>query len=198
MSAIKLRNVALSHFARYGYEGASLSKIAEEVGIKKPTIYSHYKSKEDLFLSVVKYVFHLEKRQIFLYFQKEDKSDLKSKLEGFFDWFEAEFNLSDTTKFLLRMSYFPPPALRNEMFQLSTAFIDGMERLLYKMMKQHQIQGELNGINMKDAALAYLTLVDGVIVELLFAGTNRYKKRADVAFPIYWRGIHSINKEYLL
>lgn len=33
---------AVSHFAKEGFEGASLSKIAEEVGIKKPSIYAHY------------------------------------------------------------------------------------------------------------------------------------------------------------
>ena len=69
MSSKKIRDVALSHFAHFGYEGAALSKIAEEVGIKKPTIYAHYKGKDDLFLSVVQYVFQLERRRILAYFQ---------------------------------------------------------------------------------------------------------------------------------
>ena len=80
MSSKKIRDVALSHFANYGYEGASLSKIAEEVGIKKPTIYAHYKGKDDLFLSVVQYVFELERRRILEYFQSCKSMPLKKQI----------------------------------------------------------------------------------------------------------------------
>ncbi|MBD2807322.1 helix-turn-helix transcriptional regulator, partial [Xenorhabdus sp. ZM] len=45
MTANRIKAVALSHFARYGYEGTSLANIAQEVGIKKPSIYAHFKGK---------------------------------------------------------------------------------------------------------------------------------------------------------
>ena len=80
MSSKKIRDVALSHFAHFGYEGASLSKIAEEVGIKKPTIYAHYKGKDDLFLSVVQYVFQLERRRILAYFQSCEEHATQNKI----------------------------------------------------------------------------------------------------------------------
>lgn len=195
MSSVKIRDVALSHFAHYGYEGASLSKIAEEVGIKKPTIYSHYKGKDDLFLSVVKHVFNLERRRILYYFQMSEEKPLKAKLEGFFDWIEEGFNNADTTKFLLRVSFFPPPALLDQILYIVNSFIDRLQQLLIKLMNHHQKQGELINVNINEAALAYVTLVDGVLVELLFAGNNRYKQRVNAAFPIYWRGINTINKE---
>lgn len=78
MSSKKIRDVALSHFANFGYEGASLSKIAEGVGIKKPTIYSHYKGKDDLFLSVVHYVFQLERRRILEVFSNMYRDAIKN------------------------------------------------------------------------------------------------------------------------
>ena len=48
---------AADQFALHGFEGASLSKIREKVGVKNSTIMYHFKSKQGLYLAVTK---HLE------------------------------------------------------------------------------------------------------------------------------------------
>ena len=51
----KIFDVSLDLFSKKGYDSVSLREIAEEVGIRKSSIYSHYSSKEailmDIFLS---------------------------------------------------------------------------------------------------------------------------------------------------
>ncbi len=195
MSSKQIRDVALSHFANYGYEGAALSKIAEEVGIKKPTIYAHYKGKDDLFLSVVQYVFQLERRRILAYFQASEDMPLKAKLQGIFRWLEEGFTQSDTTKFLLRVSFFPPPALFNEVMSIVNPFLDGMQRNLIKLLKRATTQGEFHNPNTKAVAIAYLTLIDGVLVELLYGGNERYQTRVEAAWSIFWLGTKGKEEE---
>ena len=39
---------ALELFSKRGYEAVSLSEIAEEIGVSKPALYRHFKSKQDL------------------------------------------------------------------------------------------------------------------------------------------------------
>lgn len=56
MGANEIQAQAQILFAKYGYENTSLSFIAEESGVKKQTIYSHFKSKEDLFRAVAESV----------------------------------------------------------------------------------------------------------------------------------------------
>lgn len=44
---------ALTLFAKKGYEAVSVAQIADAVGIKAPSLYKHYKSKQDIFDAIL-------------------------------------------------------------------------------------------------------------------------------------------------
>ena len=49
----KILNEALTLFAEKGYSAVYVGEIADAVGIKTPSLYKHYKSKQDIFNSCV-------------------------------------------------------------------------------------------------------------------------------------------------
>ena len=49
----KILDAALTLFAENGYNGTSVEQIAKAVGIKAPSLYKHYKSKEDILNSLI-------------------------------------------------------------------------------------------------------------------------------------------------
>jgi AcrR family transcriptional regulator len=49
----RLLRSAAKVFARHGFHGASLEQVAEEAGFTKGAVYSNFKSKEDLFVSLL-------------------------------------------------------------------------------------------------------------------------------------------------
>ncbi len=49
----KILSAALSLFAENGYNGTSVEQIAEIVGIKAPSLYKHFKGKEDILNSLI-------------------------------------------------------------------------------------------------------------------------------------------------
>jgi len=53
----KILQVATTLFCELGYKGASVRKIASEVGIRESALYNHYKNKEEIFLEVAKNIF---------------------------------------------------------------------------------------------------------------------------------------------
>lgn len=53
MSANRIKEAALRLFALNGYEATTMREIGKEVGIRASTIYSHYDSKEQIFLEVI-------------------------------------------------------------------------------------------------------------------------------------------------
>lgn len=48
-----LTAIAINCFARYGYQGTSIDRIAREAGVTKGAIYHHFRSKEELLSAAV-------------------------------------------------------------------------------------------------------------------------------------------------
>ncbi|MEK0453360.1 MAG: hypothetical protein AGIKBDMD_01317 [Synergistaceae bacterium] len=53
-------HTALRLFAQDGYEAASVSDIAGELGITKGALYKHYKNKQDIFNSIVERMYQID------------------------------------------------------------------------------------------------------------------------------------------
>jgi len=51
-SADNICAVAVVHFSEHGYDASSLSDIAEQAGMRKASLYSHFAGKDALFLDV--------------------------------------------------------------------------------------------------------------------------------------------------
>lgn len=49
----KILSAALELFSKRGYEAVTVEQIARTVGIKAPSLYKHFKSKRDIFDSIV-------------------------------------------------------------------------------------------------------------------------------------------------
>ncbi|MFQ6332096.1 TetR/AcrR family transcriptional regulator [Nocardia sp. CWNU-33] len=53
LARAKIVGVAVEHFARYGYQGSSLARIAAEVGISQSGLLHHFSSKASLLQAVL-------------------------------------------------------------------------------------------------------------------------------------------------
>ena len=49
----RILHVALDLFSQNGYDAVSVAQIADAVGIKAPSLYKHFKSKQDIFDAII-------------------------------------------------------------------------------------------------------------------------------------------------
>ena len=63
----KILDAALTLFAENGYDGTSVEQIANIVGIKPPSLYKHYKGKEDILNALID-IAEVRYEEIILYF----------------------------------------------------------------------------------------------------------------------------------
>lgn len=57
---------ALKIASQYGLSGVSMSRIAEKLGIKKPSLYNHFKSKEEIISAMYQYLRDRSKEKLSL------------------------------------------------------------------------------------------------------------------------------------
>lgn len=189
MSAADIKQAALAHFAKNGYEGASLKHIADDCGIKKPSIYAHFSSKNDLFLQVLQDVFQRQEQSMVDYFLDHADWSLEQQLHGFLESRLQAYRLDDEVRFFLRMAFFPPSALYDEVMGLVYPLLDQQEENLSKLLAAGcPVHGRIIRYP-RNAAIAYMTLLDGIHLETVYGGEERALRRLVASWPVYWLGV---------
>lgn len=92
-------HAAKSHFARFGYNKASLEMIGSTAGVNKATLYYYFKSKEDLYVQVIEaesdtLVAHLHEQTSGLTLPNDKITQLLTSRIGFYQLNENLHQLS--------------------------------------------------------------------------------------------------------
>jgi AcrR family transcriptional regulator len=192
----QLKEAALRQFALNGYEGASLSSIANEVGIKKQSIYTYFKSKEELFIYSFNHSIEQEIQFIEHFFTvHKSKLSLEYLLYKFLTEYMNRYEKDKNTSFFIRTSYFPPNHLKELIIRESYQLTNQVEYLLESLFKEKS--DLLNGKFSADTTTAaYLTILDGLFVEMLYGGkSERLQKRIFSSWNVFWQGIYSSKRD---
>ncbi|WP_077211985.1 TetR/AcrR family transcriptional regulator [Bacillus dakarensis] len=190
MTFNQIKEVALIHFAENGYEGTSMAQIADDVGIKKQSIYTHFKGKDELFLQVCREVFSNELRMVEQFIDHHNPQQIDKFLLNFLVQYSERYEENDFTKFWLRTSFFPPAHLYDVVMKYVYEYLDKVEELLLPIIQKAVTEGKVSSSVSADAAtVAFLGVLDGIFVEMLYGGSQRLKKRLDASWQLYWRGL---------
>lgn len=190
MKSKEIKDAALKYFTIHGYEGASLSLIAEEVGMKKQSIYAHFKGKDDLFLQVLRDAKETELSSKLQYFSKIDSQNPEKDLYGFLQLVIDLFQKNEQLKFWLRMSFFPPAHLVEA---IGKEVIDIEEKVQAILESKFQDWIDAKGIvgdTAKTPTLAFLGVVDSIMLELVYGNDEkRLKDKLEASWTVFWRGV---------
>lgn len=190
MKSNEIKEAALKYFTIHGYEGASLSQIAEEVGMKKQSIYAHFKGKDDLFLQVLRDAKETELSSKLQYFRKVDAKNPEKDLYGFLQLVIDLFQKNEHIKFWLRMSFFPPAHLEKE---IGYEVIDIEEKV--QAILECKFHDWINAkLIVEDEAItptyAFLGVVDSILLELVYGNDEkRLNDKVTASWKVFWRGI---------
>lgn len=193
MTANKIKQVALSHFAKNGYDGTSLAQIANEVGIKKQSIATYFQKKEDLYLAIFN-----ELVQDYINWMKSMQNEISSepvekKLQYIlYQSYQYKVNNPERTAFYKRAVHFPPSFLekkvRNEFNKM-----EKQSSALYREVFEEGIRTNvIKNQDTENLLAAFYCLIDGISIQMFFYDRDEFHKRLSCIWKIFWDGIKQI------
>lgn len=167
----KLIQASMLEFSLHGYNGSSLSKIANAAGIQKSSLYSHFKSKDALFMHAYTCALNEE----IIYVKNAFLNINNSQIPGL-SYCEDLIERYDNTpilKFLLQTSYLSPLHLTDEINLLHSTYIDLLTTEFKKTIATYEHL-------VSDADFyteVYVSIIDSIQVKLVYTNKELTKIR---------------------
>jgi len=190
----KIKQIALSLFAQKGYEGTSMSDIADGVGINKASIYNHYKGKEDVYLAVYQDVASKYERLLNRLIKESENMEIQDKLLYMFkEYILFYYKDLHISLFWTQSLILTPPEIRNKLY------IDILKREEPFEKKMLEILGEgmQRGIIRRDIPskmlVSYQAMRDGLLLRMRIV-PELSGEWIEVFWKDFWLGIQERNE----
>ncbi|WP_078392984.1 TetR/AcrR family transcriptional regulator [Shouchella patagoniensis] len=185
----RILEAALVSFASHGYEGTTLAQIASEVGIQKPSLYNHFKSKNELFIILAETIMDALVEEIEKsadnYKDKQLETRLKKVLANSCDFILENHEGIMYKRFML----FPPAELKDSVKAIAKRGDEKIDAVLTDLFQHGQKEGVLKEIPEKMFASSYYCLLDGLFTESFIYDRSDFQRRFQDAWTIFWFGI---------
>jgi AcrR family transcriptional regulator len=176
-------------FAEKGYEGMTMKEIAREVGIKAPSLYAFFESKEDIFAHISRNVMsdHLELAQAY---SEDSDLSVREQMERMMRMI-MNFQLKETLqmKIYMRLLLFPPEVFQVDL-KTELRKLEQVEQELFSRMFQRGIErGEIRQTDSDALAKTLILMMDGWFWLMQRVDEQEFWDRFETAWNQFWEGI---------
>ncbi|MEI7024498.1 TetR/AcrR family transcriptional regulator [Paenibacillus sp. y28] len=186
-TALRIKEAALRQFALNGYEATSLDSIAREVGIKKQSIYGHFQNKEQLCIQIFEEAVASEIRFLDQFFNEKQAASLEETLYDFILVYKERYESVLHMRLFLYLGFLIPHSLHDAINGHVSRYVSHKRKAVLDRISREA--GVTLSVDPETAMNAYMNLIEGMFVELVYVGSKHYEKRLTCSWSIFWRGL---------
>ena len=161
----QIMNAAQVVVASKGYDQARMDDIVEKAQLSKGAIYWYYKSKKDIYLSLIDYWFNEYSAGVLK--SLEDKDSSSEQLKSLFEYFVDQFDQNPDT-FKIMVEFWRTSGLdvdfNNKLQEIYSQFLE----YIIDIIKNGIESGEFKEVDPRITALSILINIEGIHWVTLF------------------------------
>ncbi len=163
----RIIRAAIRVFGRYGYHKSTVSQVARQADMGRGTLYWYYKSKEDIFRSIVQQ-FMLEATEK-ISCQLQTNISFESKIKGFIrDWLELATREEDIARIMYSVFSQSHGKFAQEMLKsVKKMYLDIIE-ILKNCFAREILKGQMRPADTRRLARLLIGLLDGIVLQHIF------------------------------
>ncbi|NMH73309.1 TetR/AcrR family transcriptional regulator [Bacillus sp. RO2] len=183
----RIKKHALQLFAQKGYFGTSLNEVASLVGIKKPSLYAHFKNKDDLYITILQELMENFVERVTIDSAELESSTTRALLYRFLINM-VDFWKDETLGLLYKRTLlFPEEKFRSSIHEQFLQTEIYTTDILSKIFTKGQHNGEVPSQPLEPLIDAYYCLIDGLFVQRFFYSSSEFDKKVEHAFEHFWK-----------
>ena len=186
----KIKKVALSLFARKGYEGTTMNDIAKLVGIKTPSLYAHFNGKEELFFSVYE---DLANEYVDLMDQIMNTSegiDIEDRLFYIFEQYIIYYIRNpEIQSFWNQITLFTPPELKERFCSHVTNCDSRIQKKMEEIFAEEVKQGRLRDDCPVKMSWSFRFMREGILNWMMIVPKLRKEELIKAFWTDLWLGL---------
>ena len=188
----KILRTGKMQFAAHAYAGTTMAMIAEAVGIKKPSLYAHYSSKEAIFKGVLEAEFDEYITFVTDILRKENQSALE-KLSALYMAHLPEAGEPDgSNDFYYRFTKFQPPGLEEYISRKYREAEETQFEIFSGVVEDGKREGVIDpSLSARQVYEAYFLLLDGIDSMQGLYDAEYIQKSGRNAWQVFYRGIRA-------
>lgn len=133
----KIKKAAFELFAQKGYDGTSMSEIADCVGIKKASLYAHCSGKEDLLFAVFEDVAQKYRDLIDRLFKESENMGTEDRLSYIFEQYILYFYKNhEEQDFWNQATLFASPDTKKRFFPLAGEIESSFSKRMVEILEE--------------------------------------------------------------
>lgn len=173
-SAERICQAAILHFSEHHYDGASLNEIAAAAGIRKASLYAHFKSKDELYLAAFNRALTIELEHVQHCFTHATTPSLGMQ---YCQSLQERYIKAPTLRFILLAAYLQPASLKAALDEGYEDYLQLLkDRFSESLLTAHPTLATHTG-TITQFSTAYLGIVDSLHVKLVYTNGLEFQDR---------------------